>query len=144
MTVPHKPPGYHSVTPYLALRGARAAIDFYARAFGAELVLKLDLPDGTIAHAEIRIGDSVLMLARRTGCSLISGLGCRPVFSLRALMEFAGEGLISFESSRDRPRSRLLFPAVRPVTPSIAHQPAQPISDPHSFGSLIVYAACAA
>jgi len=63
MTVPYKPPGYHSVTPYLALRGARAAIDFYARAFGAELVLKLDLPDGTIAHAEIRIGDSVLMLA---------------------------------------------------------------------------------
>ena len=63
MTVPYKPPGYHSVMPYLALRGARAAIDFYARAFGAELVLKLDLPDGTIAHAEIRIGDSVLMLA---------------------------------------------------------------------------------
>ena len=63
MTVPYRPPGYHSVTPYLALRGAWAAIDFYERAFGAELVLKLDLPDGTIAHAEIRIGDSILMLA---------------------------------------------------------------------------------
>jgi PhnB protein len=63
MAVPHKPPGYHSVTPYLALRDARAAIDFYTRAFGAELVLKLDMPDGAIAHAEIRIGDSVLMLA---------------------------------------------------------------------------------
>ena len=63
MTVPFKPAGYHSVTPYLALRDAKAAIDFYARAFGAELVLKLDMPDGTIAHAEIRIGDSILMLA---------------------------------------------------------------------------------
>ena len=63
MAVPYKPPGYHSVTPYLALRDAKAAIDFYTRAFGAELVLKLDMPDGTIAHAEIRIGDSVLMLA---------------------------------------------------------------------------------
>ena len=61
--VPFKPPGYHSVTPYLALRDARSAIDFYLRAFGAELVLKLDMPDGTTAHAEIRIGDSILMLA---------------------------------------------------------------------------------
>jgi PhnB protein len=63
MAVPFKPPGYHSVTPYLALRDAKAAIDFYRRAFGADLVLKLDMPDGSIAHAEIRIGDSILMLA---------------------------------------------------------------------------------
>ena len=63
MTVPFKPPGYHSVTPYLALREAKAAIEFYTRAFGAELVLKLDMPDGSIAHAEIRIGDSIVMLA---------------------------------------------------------------------------------
>ncbi len=61
--VPYKPTGYHSVTPYLALRDARAAIDFYTRAFGADLVLKLDMPDGSIAHGEIRIGDSILMLA---------------------------------------------------------------------------------
>jgi len=61
--VPFKPPGYHSVTPYLSLRNAKAAIDFYARAFGAELVLKLDMPDGSIAHAEIRIGDSILMMS---------------------------------------------------------------------------------
>jgi len=61
--VPFKPPGYHSVTPYLSMRGAKAAIDFYARAFGAELVLKLDMPDGSIAHAEVRIGDSVLMMS---------------------------------------------------------------------------------
>jgi PhnB protein len=61
--VPFQPPGYHSVTPYLALRDAKSAIDFYVRAFGAELVLKLDMPDGSIAHAEVRIGDSILMMA---------------------------------------------------------------------------------
>jgi hypothetical protein len=64
--------------------------------------------------------------------------------SLLALMEFAGEGLISLESSRDQVTFRLLFPAVRPVTPSIAHQPAQPFSDPPPFGSLMSYAAIAA
>ena len=61
--VPFKPPGYHSVTPYLALRDATAALDFYARAFGAELVLKLETPVGSIAHAEIRIGDTILMMS---------------------------------------------------------------------------------
>jgi PhnB protein len=61
--VPFLPPGYHSVTPYLSLRNAKSALDFYARAFGAELVLKLDMPDGAIAHAEIRIGDSILMMS---------------------------------------------------------------------------------
>ena len=42
MSVPFKPSGYHSVTPYLAIRDAKSALDFYARALGAELVLKLD------------------------------------------------------------------------------------------------------
>ena len=63
MTVPYKPAGYQSVTPYLTLRDARSALDFYARAFGAQQVLKLDMPDGSIAHAEIRIGDSILMMS---------------------------------------------------------------------------------
>jgi len=62
-SVPFKPPGYHSVTPYLSLRDAKAALEFYARAFGAELVLKLDMPDGSIAHAELRIGDSIVMMS---------------------------------------------------------------------------------
>lgn len=77
------PPGYHSITPYLALRDARAAIDFYRRAFGAELVLKLDTPDGKIAHAEIRIGDSILMLSEENpewGNVSPQSLGGSPVF----------------------------------------------------------------
>ena len=57
------PGGYHSVTPYLLIGGAGAAIDFYIRAFGAVEVLRLTAPDGRIGHAEIRIGDSHLMLA---------------------------------------------------------------------------------
>jgi len=61
--IPFQPPGYHSVTPYMTLRDAKSALDFYTRAFGAELVMKLDMPDGKVAHAEIRIGDSILMLS---------------------------------------------------------------------------------
>lgn len=61
--VPFQPPGYHSVTPYMTLRDAGSALDFYARAFGAELVMKLDMPDGKVAHAEIRIGDSIVMMS---------------------------------------------------------------------------------
>lgn len=56
------PDGYHSVTPYLTVDDAAAAIDFYARAFGAEEVLRLPMGD-RIAHAEVRIGDSVVMLS---------------------------------------------------------------------------------
>jgi PhnB protein len=63
MAVPFQPPGYHTVTPYLALRDAVSAVAFYQRAFGAELVMKLTMPDGRYAHAEIRIGDSHVMMA---------------------------------------------------------------------------------
>ena len=61
--VPWKPAGYHSVTPYLAVRNAVAAVEFYRKAFGAELMLELTMPDGRYAHAEIRIGDCHVMMA---------------------------------------------------------------------------------
>lgn len=57
------PEGYHAVTSYLFIRGAAAAIDFYRRAFGAVELFRLQSPDGTIGHAEIKIGDSPVMLA---------------------------------------------------------------------------------
>lgn len=63
MSVKPIPDGYHSVTPYLLLRDAASAIDFYSRALGAEELFRLDMDDGRIGHAEIRIGDSVIMLA---------------------------------------------------------------------------------
>ena len=62
MTVSHIPEGYHSVTPYLVVDGAAEAIRFYAEAFGAEEVLRMPAGD-KIGHAEIRIGDSIVMLS---------------------------------------------------------------------------------
>ncbi len=57
------PEGYHSLTPSLIVRDASRAIEFYKKVFGAEETLRLAMPDGSIAHAEVRIGDSILMLA---------------------------------------------------------------------------------
>jgi PhnB protein len=57
------PEGYHSVTPYLIVRGAAQAIAFYERAFAAEELYRMPMPDGRIGHAELRIGDSRIMLA---------------------------------------------------------------------------------
>jgi PhnB protein len=57
------PEGYHAVTPYLIIKGAAEAIEFYKTAFGAQEIVKMPMPDGRIGHAEIKIGDSMLMLA---------------------------------------------------------------------------------
>lgn len=57
------PEGYHSVTPSLTARDAKAAIDFYTRAFGAELLFKLEEPSGKLGHAEFRIGNSRMMIS---------------------------------------------------------------------------------
>src|SRR6201988_1365844 len=63
MAVKSIPEGYHSVTPYLIIKGAAAAIDFYKKAFGATELFRFPAPGGMIGHAEIKIGDSPLMLA---------------------------------------------------------------------------------
>lgn len=63
MTVKPIPEGYRSITPYLCVDGAAQAIDFYKRAFGATELFRMAQPDGRIGHAEIRIGDSRIMLA---------------------------------------------------------------------------------
>jgi PhnB protein len=57
------PDGYHSITPYLIVDGAARAIEFYKTAFGATELFRFPTPDGRIAHAELRIGDSLFMLA---------------------------------------------------------------------------------
>jgi PhnB protein len=57
------PAGYHAVTPYLSIRGAAQAIAFYKKAFGAAEVMRMPGPDGKLGHAEIRIGDSRVMLS---------------------------------------------------------------------------------
>jgi PhnB protein len=63
MSVKPIPEGYHSVTPYLAVRNASAALDFYQKAFGATELMRMPDDQGRVAHAEIKIGDSPIMLA---------------------------------------------------------------------------------
>jgi PhnB protein len=63
MTVKAQPAGYHSLTPYLVVKDASGAIEFYKNVFGAKELFRLSGPDGEIGHAELTIGDSVLMLA---------------------------------------------------------------------------------
>lgn len=63
MAVQPIPEGYHSVTPYLICRGAAQAIDFYKKAFGAVELFRMGSPDGRVGHAEIKLGDSIIMLA---------------------------------------------------------------------------------
>lgn len=63
MAVKPIPDGYHTVTPYLIVRDAARAIEFYKQAFGAEELMRLPRPDGLVAHAEVKIGDSPVMLA---------------------------------------------------------------------------------
>ncbi len=63
MTVKPIPDGYPQVIPYLSIDGASAAIDFYAKVFGAEERVRMPAPGGKIGHAEIAIGDSLVMLA---------------------------------------------------------------------------------
>lgn len=63
MAVPFKPEGYHTATPYLIIKGAAAAIEFYKSVFGATELMRIPGPDDRVGHAEIKIGDSTIMLA---------------------------------------------------------------------------------
>lgn len=63
MSVKPVPEGFHSVTPYLFVRNASQAIEFYKKAFGATELMRFPGPGGKIGHAELRIGDSPVMLA---------------------------------------------------------------------------------
>lgn len=62
-TVNPIPAGYRTITPYLAVQDGHAALDYYKRALGAEIVDAMNAPDGSLMHAEIRIGDSMLQLS---------------------------------------------------------------------------------
>lgn len=57
------PDGYTSVTPYLYVRGAAAALEFYAKAFGAVETMRLPMADGKLGHAEMKIGNAIIMLS---------------------------------------------------------------------------------
>ena len=59
----HIPNGYHTLLPYINVKGAAEAIEFYKNAFGAKEIGRITMPDGSIGHAEIEIGDSRIMIA---------------------------------------------------------------------------------
>jgi PhnB protein len=63
MSIAAIPKGYHSVSPYLIVHNATYALEFYQRAFNAGIKTRLEMPDGSIGHAEIVIGDSIIMLS---------------------------------------------------------------------------------
>ena len=73
------PKGYHAVTPYLSVKGAAKAIEFYETVFGAKEVMRMPGPDGTIGHAEIQINNCRVMLADEY-----------PDISFRSPFEFGG------------------------------------------------------
>lgn len=56
------PPGFHTVTPHLIVRDAAKAIEFYKKAFGAEEICRMPVPDGRLMHAQLKIGNSMIML----------------------------------------------------------------------------------
>jgi PhnB protein len=61
--VSYIPEGYNSITPYLIIKGAAQAIDYYKNVFGATQTVRMDTPDGKVGHAELKIGNSHFMLA---------------------------------------------------------------------------------
>jgi PhnB protein len=82
MAVKPIPEGYHSVTPYLIVNDGAGAIDFYKKAFGAVETVRMGGPEGKIGHAEIRIGDSYVMLADESpdmGHRSAQSIGATPV-----------------------------------------------------------------
>jgi PhnB protein len=82
MAVKPVPEGYHTVTPYLIVKGAAKALEYYQKAFGATEVLRLADPSGKVMHAEIKIGDSIVMLADEfpeMGAKSPQSLGGSPV-----------------------------------------------------------------
>jgi PhnB protein len=80
--VPYIPKGYNTVTPYLVIKGAAKAIDYYKKVFGATVVTRMDGPNGTVGHAELKIGDSMIMLADENpamGNKSATTIGASPV-----------------------------------------------------------------
>jgi PhnB protein len=63
MSVKAIPAGHHTASPYLAIKNAAEALEFYKKAFGANEIYKLMMPDGRLGHAEMRVGDSIIMMA---------------------------------------------------------------------------------
>jgi len=76
------PKGYNSVTPYLVVKGAAQAIEYYKKVFGATEILRMAGPDGRVGHAELQVGSSRIMLADENpqmGYRSAESIGASPV-----------------------------------------------------------------
>jgi PhnB protein len=76
------PKGYNTITPYLVIKGAAKAIEYYKSVFGATVAVRMDGPDGRVGHAELQIGDSRIMLADENpqiGARSAESIGASPV-----------------------------------------------------------------
>ena len=71
MSIKPVPDGFHAITPYLFAEGASRLIEFISAAFSGEVTFRKARPDGAIMHAEMRIGDSMLMVAGQLCCTMI-------------------------------------------------------------------------
>lgn len=124
------PEGQHSITPYLAIHDAAKAIEFYKQAFGANEMFRLEGPDGRVGHAELRIGDSSLMLA--DPCDNMEG-------GLTASQKLAGAavGLHLYVEDCDKIYAQALAAGatqLRPVTDQFYGDRSGTLKDP--FGNL--------
>lgn len=82
MAVKPIPDGFHTITPYLIVKDAAAALAFYKQALGAEEILRMKGPDGSVMHAEIKVGDSPIMIGQECphmGARSAETLGATPV-----------------------------------------------------------------
>ena len=98
MSVKAIPDGFHSITPYLGIQHAADAIEFYKRAFGATELFRLLAPNGDIGHAEIRIGDSSIMLGateKGLGGCMIASIGRPALRETLDIPDQAREALIA-------------------------------------------------
>jgi PhnB protein len=119
------PDGYHSATPYLMVKGAANAIDYYKRAFDATELFRMADEKGTIGHAEIRIGDSIIMLADDQPGAL-----CHPPRSLGG----SSVGMMIYVSDVDTVFKRALEAggkALRPLTNQFYGDRSGTLEDPY-------------
>ena len=123
------PAGYHTMTPYLIVDGASRAIDFYKRAFGARELMRIPAPGDRVGHAEIKIGDSVIMLADE-----------HPEMNARGPAHFGGSpvSLLLYVTDVDRQFKQALASGateVRPVADQFYGDRAGTLKDPfgHSW-----------
>lgn len=124
MAVKPIPDGYHTATPYLIVKNAAQAIEFYKQAFGATELFRMDGPGGTICHAEIKVGDSPLMLSDE-----------HPEMGIRSPQSLGGAGIslmLYVENVDDRFRQAVEAGAtvLRPVQDQFYGDRAGTLTDP--------------